>query len=240
MVDNLKQIFRLLWRGLFLEGDAYDDAAEGQNPFVEGLFLVVIVGLVVAIARWIGAALSWASSPDPAQLQTIILDGLRAMPWYEQISSIPQAVQQFETIYNTIWQVIDFVSPDPITSLSGLLTTPLTLIVSWLWFTLIAYAVARLLGGKGKAGQTLGATALASSPFLLNVFSIVPTVTVAAVGTLTLLARYIAVRRVHADLSWPRVLTATLAPGVILIVLAVILGLLVVPALGAMIGGLAS
>ncbi|MCO6452460.1 MAG: YIP1 family protein [Caldilineales bacterium] len=243
MSRSLADSASLLQRGLFLEPDAYDEAADDDNTFVEGLFLVLIVGIIAGVAAVVGGILDWAVTPNLTQMKDIILQGMQTMPWFRFMEQEPQAMEIFRQQYDMGWQIAQTLSPKPGTALASIILTPLGLILSWLWFSLIAQFVARLLGGNGTLGQTLGASALATAPALLNVFGFVPYVVVAAVGTLTLLARYIAIRRVHENLSWPRALVAVLAPPVILTLLLIILSigasLLLIPIMAATFGGAA-
>jgi hypothetical protein len=215
---------------------------EDDNPFVEGLFILVIVGVVVAIAGIIGTTLQWASSPNLAALQDVILRSLQNMPWWQQMQQFGgnAFVQSFTQTWNWIWQAIGALAPSPVSSLAGLVTKPLALIIGWLVFGLIAHGLARLFGGTGNLSQTLGTTALAAAPQLLLLFGAVPFLTVAGVGTWTLLCRYMALRTAH-DLSWPRAMWATLLPpiilGLIVGILAIVLSILFGASLAALVGG---
>lgn len=241
MVKQLKPIGRLLWSGLFLDVRSYDEAADGDNPFVEGLFMVVLIGLLVALAHLVGSVLGWAVTPHLDQIKTLVHEGLVSMSWFQQfVANSAQSLQQFENSYDTAWQIARLLAPNPRLALLALFLTPLQLLVQWLWFALVAQAVARMLGGQGKMKQTFGASALAFAPHLLYVFRALPMVSVAAVGVWTLLAQYVALRRVHENLSWPRVLTAVMAPSLILCFLIIVLILVIAPLMGALIGGMIS
>lgn len=229
MSAHVQDVFHLLHRGLFLEPDAYDEAADSDNAFVDGLFLVVIIGLTVAIAGAIGQILEWATTPDLSQIEEIVHQGLLTMPWYQTIADIPEAVQQFERMYDFWWRIALTLQPNTISIFARFLLVPLVLIIGWIWFALIAHGMAKVLGGNGTLSQTLAASALALSPALLYVFQIIPTIVVAGVVIWMLLARYIAVRRVHENLSWGRVLVAVLAPSVLLFFLFSFLLLLLIP-----------
>lgn len=238
MNKKLRETLRLVWRGLFLEPAAYEEAAADDNPFVEGVFLVIVIGLIAGLGLLIGGLLTWATMPDLAQIKATLLEGLRSMAWYDALRAEPEAVRRFEQNYELGWRLGEFFAPDPAQAFLMLLLTPLRLLLSWLWFGLVAHGVARQLGGNGTVGQTLGAAALAAAPQLLLVLNLVPGLAVAGVGTWTLLARYVAVRRVHETLTWPRVLVAVLAPTVILVVVGLIVGLVSIPLLAGFLGGL--
>ena len=122
---------------------------------------------------------------------------------------------QFRAIWDQVWRIVEMTAPSPITSLAGIITKPLSLIVGWLVFGVIAYVLARLFGGKGNLSQTLGATALGTAPQLLLIVTVLPFTAVAGLGTWTLLCNYMALRTVH-GLSWPRAVFAALLPPLII------------------------
>lgn len=230
-MSKLRQDIRLLWRGLFLEPDAYHEAAEDANPFVQGLYLVVIVGVIVGVANLVGSLLDWATTPNLEQMKQTILQGMQAMPWFQALRDNPDAARMFQEQYDFAWKIADFFTPKPATGLLTLVTTPVGLVLGWLWFGLVAHAVARLLGSKARLGETLGASALAVAPFLLNVFGVMPAVVVAGIGVWTLLARFVAIRRVHEQLTWVRALITVFVPPVVGVVFGIaILAALAIPA----------
>lgn len=236
---NLQEVLRLLGRGLFLEPGAYDEAADSDNPFVEGLFLVILIGVVIAVAGIIGQAIGWAMTPDLGEIKQIIYDGLLQSPLFAMLRENAEAFAQFKQNYELGWRIAEFFSPNITNILIGLFLRPLGLLIAWLWFALIAHGVAKLLGGNGSLQETLGATALALSPALLHVFGVLPTITVAAVGIWILLARYVAVRRVHENLTWGRSLVAVVSPMILSWLLLIPLGALFI-FLAITFGGLAS
>ena len=109
-------------------------------------------------------------------------------------------------------------NPTPASGLAGFIFTPLSLIVSWIVFGLVAHVIAKLFGGQGQLGQTLGATSLAAAPQILALFNVFPFVVVGGIGIWTVLARYLAIRVAH-DLSWGRALWVTLLTMVVIFLL---------------------
>ncbi len=237
MDKRLRETLRLVWRGLLLEPTAYDEVAADDNPFVEGVFLIVGIGILAGLGMLIGGLLAWATTPDLGQIKTILLEALRNTAWYDALRADPEALRQFEQQYELGWRLGELLAPSPSQAFLMLLLTPLRLLLSWLWFGLVAHLVARLLGGNGTLGQTMGAAALATAPQLLLIAGLVPGLVVAGIGTWTLLARYVAVRRVHENLPWPRVLVAVLTPPVLLILIGLLLGLVAIPVLAGLLGG---
>lgn len=210
--------FVLLWDALFLQRDAYARMRDDDNPFVEGLYVLAVLGVALGLVGVVGATLEWASSPNIAAIRDLILTNLQQMPWWQFMQQNPQAEAAWFQIWNGIWDAAQAMAPSPASSLLGIVTTPLGLIVVWLIYGLLAYLFARLLGGLGTLNQTLGATALAAAPQLLNLLAVLPFVAVFSLGTWTLLCNYMALRTVH-DLSWQRSVAAALLPSVVFVLL---------------------
>ncbi len=215
----MKRILNWAWRGLFLDPDVYEEMRQDNNPFVEGLFLIVVVAVIVAVVGVIGTTMAWLSAPNPVALQETIIRGLENMDWYRQMAEFggAEAIEQFRQTFNQIWQgVISVVFPNPATAALNIILLPLSIIISWLVYGVVAHLVARLLGGKASLSETLGTTAFAVTPQLFNLVLLFPNVVVGGVvSTWTLLCRYTALKTAH-QLSWGRALTATILPLIIL------------------------
>jgi hypothetical protein len=239
-VQTFSESLGLLWEALFLQPQPYAAMRDRKNPAGKGVVILIILGLVIALAGFIGSLLTWATSPDITALQETVLKYLQQMSWWDMMAIDPQAQAIWFQIWDTIWQVIRFLSPSPTSGLAGFIFTPLSLLVSWIIFGLVAHGMAKLFGGKGQLAQTLGTTSLAAAPQLLMLFSAFPFVTIAGIGVWTMLARYMAIRVTH-DLSWGRALWVTLLSMlVIFLVLAFLFAAGVVAfgtTLGAVIGG---
>ncbi len=237
----LRRLPGLLGRALLLEPDPYTELKEAPNPFVEGAFLVVVVGLAVAVAGLVGSILTWASSPDLAAIKQIVYENLVKMPWYLQMEEElgSRFVQDFNRWYDQGWRIFPvlFGAPNPLLSLANIVLTPLNLILSWLVYGVIAHLVARFLKGRATLAQTLGCTALAVAPQLLNLITVLPFVTVGAVvGTWTLLCRYRGLKEAH-TLPWGRAFIATVLPTLIIYLLVALLSIAAAITLGPAIAG---
>jgi hypothetical protein len=222
-----------LIRALFLRTDAYEEMREAEKPVVRGLLILVIIGLLIAFVALVGTVLEWASSPDMADIQEAVYQGLIKMPWYQETrAEVPDFDEIFDKQYEMGWTIARFMAPNPGSAAGGIVLTPLGLVINWLVYGLLAYLFARLFKGEGTVSQTLGCTALALSPQLLRLLELLPFVAVGGVvGTWILIARYVAVKQAH-RLTWGRALGATILPIVLLRLVAfVLLGI------GAAIGG---
>ena len=213
-MQQISRFAGLVTRALFLHTDAYEEMREARNPFVEGLFIIVIIGVIIGVAGVVGNTLEWASSPDGAALQDILYDGLTSMPWYQMLEQEVGAefTEQFQWQWNLNSQIARWAAPTPLSSLAGVVTTPLWLIIGWLIYGLLAHLFARLLGGEASLSQTLGCTALAVTPQVLNLAGLLPSVAMGGVvATWTLICRYVALKQAH-RLTWGRAFWATVLP----------------------------
>ena len=210
----MKALIRLAWEALFLSEAPYAEVREGSNPALRGLGLVVLVALAVALVGLVGTALEWATTPNLADIQQEVMEGIQQMPWYQELQGDPEFREMFQQQWEMGWRIFPqmFGAPSIAQAASNIILMPLGLGLVWLLYGVVAYLFARLLGGQGSLGQTLGCTALAVAPQLLNLATFFPYLIVGGVvGTWTLLCRYVALKTCH-RLTWGRVLAATLLP----------------------------
>jgi hypothetical protein len=200
---------------------------ELASPFLKGLILILVVGLVVSTVAIVGETLEWATTPDLGAIKEVVIEGLQQMEWYQEAR---QDSDEFESIFSqqfdTGWRIFPYLfgAPNPIGALAKVIMVPLWLEVSWFVFGLLGYLFARLLGGHARLDQTLGCTSLAVAPQLLGLARVLPHVNLGATITIwTLICNYLALRTAH-RLSSVRAFWATLLPFIFLILLT--LGLL--------------
>jgi hypothetical protein len=217
-VQSLTETLGLLWEALFLKPEPYAAMRKQEKPVRKGLVILIVLGLVLALATFIGSILTWAGSPDLAAIQETVLRNLQQMSWWEMVAMNPQAEATWMQIWDSIWQFMGIFNPTPASGLAAFIFTPLSLIFSWIVFGLVAHVIARIFGGNGRLGQTLGVTSLAAAPQLLGLFTVFPFVALAGISIWTLLARYLAIRVTH-DLSWGRAFWVTLLTIVVLFLL---------------------
>jgi hypothetical protein len=217
-MDQFSRFAGLAGRALFLRTDAYEEMREARNPFVTGLLIIVIVGLIIAFAGLVGTVLEWASSPDMGAVQDVVYQGLIKMPWYqEQIALMPDFANTFKEWYERGWSFARLFGSTSLGSAAGnIILTPLGLIIGWLIYGLLAHFFARLLKGEANLGQTLGCIALAVGPQVLKAAEVLPFVSVGGVvGTWVLICRYVALKQAH-RLTWGRAFWATVLPILVL------------------------
>ncbi len=210
----MKALIRMAWESLFLNEGTYAEMREGPSPALHGLGLVALIALAVALVGLVGTALEWATTPSMDAVRQVVLESIQEMPWYHDLQDDPEFQRQFRQWYELGWRIFPplFGAPDIRRAALSIILLPLGLVLSWFLYGVVAHLFARLLGGRGSLGQTLGCTALAVAPQLLNLATFLPYVVVGgAVGIWTLLCRYVALKVCH-QLTWGRALAATLLP----------------------------
>lgn len=228
----------LVFRALFLDSEAFDELRDDDDPFVEGLFLLVLIGAVAAALTLVGQVLTWGSVPRMEAIREVVLSGLQQQAWWPALAGNPDALAQFQRIWDAGWRVFPslFGAPDPARAALNLLVWPVWLVLSWLVYALLAHGFARWLGGRGSLRGSLGTTALSFTPFLFHGLGIVPFLVLGGVlNTWQLLLRYKAVQSAH-GLSWNRSLAATLLPYLVYLIIWLLLGVLLALAVIAIVG----
>ncbi len=211
----------LAGKALVLDAEPFLTLVEDDNPWVEGLFFVTCVGTLAAAAGVVGGLLLTASLPDAAAVRETFIQGVQhVLPMVAPTADA--AVVETVLRANWPWAAGMLGYGAGLARLFGALMTPVGLVVQWLLLGLVSHVAARQLGGTGKLGQTLGATALSASPHVLAVLTAVPLVTVPSL-LLTVWGLLIAYRGVEVahDLPWPRAALAVLAAPALILLLAV-------------------
>jgi len=227
----------LLGKALVLEAEPFASMVDDDEPWVEGLFVVLTLGIAVGIAQFVGGLLLTASLPPaPAVLETLI-NGWQQFA-AQMNSTADLAV--VEANMRQAWYSLSLATGYGAgwASLWSLISVPLTLLIQWLLAGLLVFAAARALGGNGTLNQTLGATALMVAPDALLLLKVIPFVSVSGLlllvwGTLIL---YRAAQVTH-ELSWQRAILAALAPLLLLVIVALV-GLVLL-SIGLWVGGMA-
>lgn len=229
----------LLFRALFLDSEAFDELRDDDNPFVEGLFLLVLIGLITAALTLVGQTLAWGSLPRTDDIRDLVLNALQQQSWWQGLSADPAALATFERIWDAAWRFFPplFRAPDPALGALNLLLWPIWLVLSWLVYGLLAHGFARLLGGRGWLRGTLGTVALSFTPFLIRGLGIIPFIVFGgALNTWQLILRYKALRSAH-ELPWGRAVVATLLPFLVYLLVWLLLGGLLALILALVAGG---
>ena len=232
---------KLLVDGLLLRTPAYERMAEDKQPFLRGLILLILIGVIIALVGIVGTVLEWATTPDMGQIREAVRQGLMDMPWYkEMVAQTPEAAEGFKQGYEQWWQVFGgMLQPNVFGSLAGIVLVPLSLIVGWLIYGLLAHMFARLMGGEASLSQTYGATALGSAPQALNVITLVPYAQPGGLAIWGLVCNFLALKTAH-RLSSGRAAWATLLPFAVLIIVVALVAFVVAAIVVSIVAGTGS
>lgn len=229
---------------LTLQESTFRAAAEDENPVRNGLIFLLMIGVAVAVATLIGATLYAWTSPSMDAIRDAILGGLRNMPWSQDLP--PAAEAQVQEMFDLFSSYSFAFGPSIGTAAGGLIATPVSLILGWLLFGLLAHLFARMLSGTASLGQTYGALSVAYAPLLLGVVQVVPRVQAAGIGLWVLICTFVALKTVHGLSSgrafWTIVLTYVALIAISLVISACLIAILFVtvgPAIEQFLGGMA-
>jgi hypothetical protein len=209
----------LVGKALVLEAEPFLTMAEDDNPWVEGLFLVTCVGVLLGGAHLIGGLLWTASMPPADAAREALLPIVQQFATRVGMGLDPVRVEEsFRQLWT--WGAGFAGYQGGLARLFFALAEPVWLVLQWFMLAVVTHFAARLLGGTGRLVQTLGTTALAAAPYVLGVLTIVPFVSVSALllAVWSLLIVYRAVEVTH-DLSWQRSALAVLAVPLVAIVI---------------------
>lgn len=228
----------MLGKALVLEADPFITMTDDDNPWLEGLFFIISLGVLVGLAQFVGGVLLTASLPPHEALREALVIFLR--PYLAAAGPLTADATASEELIRQAWQWIAFSGGYGTgwARLTLLIAMPASLVILWLLYGVISHAAARRLGGNASLNQTLGVTALTAAPQILLILTIVPFVSVGW-PLLLVWAVLIGFRglEIAHDLSWQRSVLAALAAPILLIALA--LGMAILLGMGLLIGGLA-
>jgi hypothetical protein len=199
----LESIPALAMRALLFDGDAYLKMQARPRAARDGLWLLLVLGAALGLASTTGAILSWAATPELAQVQRVLGRELAAVPLLRRLqASAPWLAMPLESRW--LWLAARWSRPTPLLALLRLAGMPLGLLAGWLGFGLVAHGLATLFGGRGRLGPTLGCLALAEAPRVLFLMPLWPPLGLAGLGiwAWVLAARFEAIRAAHRLDGW--------------------------------------
>jgi len=241
---------RTLWNGAIFHGPAFSGLNERRDAFLQGLLIVLVIGLVVGLPGLIGdvvaglrpnaveAEMDKAMSEMDQVVQQMrpFLGNMPSGTLDEIIAQIKEnmrfgfdiarKVEAMPTILpkpvDRVFQAIGKWASKPFGG-SGF---PLggAILSTWLGYGIWVMLFARLLGGRGTLTGFFGATALYAVPHVLGFFAFVP-VLGGILGFLAYfwgLAIYVKGTSVSHQLSIERALLAVLLPALIALLVAII------------------
>ena len=214
----------LIGKSLVLEAEPFITMVEDDDPWVEGLFLTLCIGLLVGVAQLIGGLLMTAALPPAEAVFEALWRG-----WHQLGINADADPTLIKANLRQMWDSLIFMRGygGGWARLYILALAPLILLLQWLFSGLVCYFIGKWLGGTGTMNQMLGATALIAAPSVLLLLSVVPFVSVSSLLLLVwpLLIIYRAIEVAH-DLSWQRSAIVACAPLVLLVLLLFLLSMI--------------
>lgn len=221
----MRDYFHLWQSALFFKREAYEYQRDRKDSFAHGLTFIVVLGVLVGLFGIAGAALRYATEPSADAVKNTVLNHLQAMPFYSQFTH--DSERQFLSGYNQVWQAIGSLFmgyPTNFTSLlillAGVVTTPLSWIVGWLVYGLLAHLIAGRGNPQASLAHGLGTLALATAPQALNIVTILPAGAISGpiIGLWTMIANVLALRAAY-RISTRRAIGAAIFPLLLLLIL---------------------
>lgn len=244
-MESFATIVRLALGGLLLDARVYRAQRDAPAGVQRALVLVVLVGLLVGLAAWIGDLGEYLTQPNPVVVRDTLYDSLTAMPWYRRLAAEdPNFAASFEQLFaepSTFSLTVN-----PLAGAAGILLTPLFALIVWFLGGSVAHIAARAFGGTARYAQTLACTGLAAGVNLIGLVQLVPYAELFPAGLwlsttlLGLLATYVAVREAHALAPWRSfwaVLVGPLLAGLLLFALYCCVIVVFAGALGSLVPG---
>ncbi|MBC7263882.1 MAG: YIP1 family protein [Chloroflexi bacterium] len=223
-MQTITNLLRLGVDALFLRDEAYVEMSNDEQPLRKGLVLVILVGVLVGFVGVIGTTLEWASTPSFAAMKQAIWETIAQSEWYQMLQQeAPEALHPMKQYYDLGWRIASLFAPNPAGAILNVIFIPVGLMISWVIYSVLAHLFARLLGGTGDLGRTMGCTALAISPNLIGLVKVLPYIQLGSVvGIWVLVCDFLALKAAHQLVGW-RAFWAALLP---LVTLCLLFGLL--------------
>lgn len=241
---------RNLWHGALFRSRAFNSLTERRDAFLQGVLIVLIIGLVAALP---GLVSDIAAGLRPVDMEAELDRAMAGMDQFAQgmqpfFGAMPNDVM--DEIMAQIKENIRFgfdiarkvealptIVPKPINRIFEALgrwssrpfagsTLPLgaAALGTWLGYGLWVMLFAKLLGGRGTLVGFFGATSLYAAPHLLGILGFVP-VLGSVLGVIAYVwgaAIYVKGTAVSHQLSVERALLAVLLPALIALLAAIV------------------
>lgn len=239
-MNVIREYLSLGLGALFLNEETYAKMRDDSQRMMKGFLFILLVGVIVALVAIVGKVLEWSTTPDLSGLKNIVLQEMQNTVWFREMARNSEAMRQFQQGYDSWWQFFGgMFGVNLLGSFANIIVNPIMLTLRWVIYGIVAFVCARLLGGKGDLTQTLGCTALAVAPEMLNALQIFPYVQLGGVGVWGLVCSYVGIKTANQLSPW-RGFWATLLPLIVFFLLALIFGCICNVAIGGMIGNLMS
>jgi len=234
MMDSLLRTAR---GALIVDEKALRDFKNSPDVFVRGVVLMATISLIVSfVVSTVGLVTTLGAPPLSVQSQAL----KREMS--QLFASAPELGPDAGEVAEGWLSGMDFMIeigdgmqrlpralPRPaeqiFRAIGGLVSSPMSRLGAWMFFSLIVFVVAKLLGGKATVQEMLGTSALYMVPHIAGVLSPIPYLNTVAwlVATVWGIVIYVKATAVANELDTGRALLAVFLPVLVPMFLAVVL-----------------
>lgn len=227
-----------LFRTAILDDAAYQEWRERPNLFLRGIVLILLITLVAGIITFAVSMVNNVQSVNPAEIEEAILKSIEQQRMFNPALQDPETSRLVEDMVQVIVPMVTDIAqveaPLPrgfggfFQSVGSWLSRALTAIGGWLLYGALVLVAVNLLGGSAKLPDFLGMVSLYSIPGLLSLLGPVPCIggILVFIGAVWGIVVYIKAVSVTTGLDGGRAIVATIAPAVIISLIAFLLALL--------------
>jgi len=179
----MSELLRTARGALLLDEETFVKFKTSHNVFARGVLLIVVVSLIVrlvgSVVQLVGGLTAPPFSVQRQSIEQEISRAFRSMPSMDaDMEMLEEAIQEWASIGLDIAESIGHL-PTPLPRPAGRIlraigntvSAPLLRLSGWMFFTLIVFVVAKLMGGRATVQEMLGTTALYIIPHVAGVLN---------------------------------------------------------------------
>jgi len=179
----MSELLRTARGALLLDEETFVKFKTSHNVFARGVLLIVvvslIVGLVGSVVRLVGGLTALPFSVQRQSIEQEISRAFRSMPGMDvDMEMLEEIILDWTSIGLDIAESINQL-PTPLPRPAGnilraigsTVSAPLLRLSGWMFFTLIVFGVAKLMGGRATVQEMLGTTALYIIPHIAGILN---------------------------------------------------------------------
>ena len=179
----IKEVLRTARGALLLDEETIVKFKTSHNVFGRGVLFIVIVSLVVSLVGSVVQLVGGLTAPPfSVQRQSIeqeISRAFRTVPGMDvDMEMLEEAIQDWASIgLDIVESISQLPTPLPrpagsiLRAIGSAVSSPLLRLSGWMFFTLVVFVVAKLMGGRATVQEMLGTTALYIVPHIAGVLN---------------------------------------------------------------------
>ena len=222
---------------LLLNEGALTDFKNSSDVFRRGILLMLTISLIVSlVVSVVELTMVLVAPPLTPQRETAEREISRLFEGMPELGRDAQeAAEAWLSSLDFVMEIGERIASLPrllprpaeqiFRTLGGLVSSPISRLGAWMFFSLTVFIVAKLLGGKATVQEMLGTTALYMVPHIAGILSPIPYLNTVAwvIATLWGVAIYVKATAVANQLDTGRALLAVFLPVLVPMFLAMVL-----------------